>query len=65
MEGELVSSMRTTVDNIEGGDGKDVRGLDSGEFCKVLIDGDALREPLEPSGRICGSIVPFERRQPQ
>lgn len=42
LEGELVSSMRTTIDNIECGSRKDVGWLDASELGKVLVEGDIL-----------------------
>lgn len=42
LERELVTGVRATVDDIERRAGEDVRGLDTGEFSKVLVQGDTL-----------------------
>ena len=42
LEGQLVSGVRATVDNIKRGGGEHVRGLDARELRKVLIQRDAL-----------------------
>ena len=42
LEGQFVSGMGTTVDDIECGSGKDIRWLDASELGQVLVQGDAL-----------------------
>ena len=42
LESKSVTSVRTTVDNIESGTGEDVRGLDTGEGSDPLVEGNTL-----------------------
>ena len=42
LEGELVSGVRTTVNDVESGSWKDVGWLDASELSKVLVKGDTL-----------------------
>jgi hypothetical protein len=42
LEGELVSGMGTTVDDVECGSGKDVGRLDASELGQMLVQGDTL-----------------------
>ena len=42
LEGKRVASVLTTVDDVEGGAGEDVGGLDAGELSEVSIEGEAL-----------------------
>jgi len=42
LEGELISGMGTTVDNVECRSGKDVGWLDSSELGQVLVQGNTL-----------------------
>jgi hypothetical protein len=42
LEREFVTSVRTTIDNVESRGRKDVRGFDGSKLCKVLVKGDTL-----------------------
>lgn len=42
LEGELVASVRATVDDVEARDGEDVRSLDAGNLGEVLVERDTL-----------------------
>lgn len=42
LEGKGVTGVRSSVDDVESGDGKDVRGLDTGELGEVDVEGDTL-----------------------
>lgn len=42
LEGELVTSMRTTVNDIESRAGKNIGRLNAGKLCQVLICGNTL-----------------------
>ena len=55
LEGELVTGVRTTVDNIEGRDRKNEWRLNTSQVSKVLVERDALdndaRLTLHPTKR--------------
>jgi hypothetical protein len=42
LEGKLVSSVRTTIDNIESWSGKNKRGLDTSQISQVLVQRDTF-----------------------
>lgn len=42
LEGEGVTGVRSTVDDVHGGDGEDVRRLDTGELGEVDVERDTL-----------------------
>jgi hypothetical protein len=42
LEGEGVTGVGATVDDVEGRAGEDVRGLDAGDLGEVLVEGNAL-----------------------
>lgn len=46
LESKSVTSVGTTVDNVEGRAGEDVRGLDTGEGSDPLVEGDTLTVSL-------------------
>jgi hypothetical protein len=46
LESKSVTSVGTTVDNVEGRAGEDVRGLDTGEGSDPLVERDTLTVSL-------------------
>jgi hypothetical protein len=70
LEGETVTSVGTTVDDVERRGGEDVGGLDTGEFGQVLVERDTLdrRNEFFRQFRFQTSASrdsPFQRHQPR
>lgn len=70
LESELVASVRATVDNVEGRDGKNVWGLDTSEVSKVLVERNALDNDIilalySTKSKYGCESKPFGQRRPQ